>query len=125
MKMEKSPPELIEKFDRVFPADPRAQRRPMFGFAAAFVNGNHFGGLFERHIVLRLGEADRQLLQDQHGATPFAPMGHPMSGYVTVPDALVADEEQLRHWLGRALEHGAAMPPKTAKPKKTTPKSRR
>ncbi|SRR6266508_1098104 len=118
MKMQKSPPELVETFDRAFPEDARAQRRQMFGFPAGFVNGNHFGGLFADHVVLRLAEADRRALAEQYGAVPFAPMGRPMSGYVVVPDPIVNDAALLREWLIRALEHAAAMPakqPKTAK----------
>jgi TfoX/Sxy family transcriptional regulator of competence genes len=112
MKMQKSPPELVETFDRAFPEDARAQRRQMFGSPAGFVNGNHFGGLFADHVVLRLAEADRRALAEQYGAVPFAPMGRPMS------DPIVNDAALLREWLIRALEHAAAMPakqPKTAK----------
>jgi TfoX/Sxy family transcriptional regulator of competence genes len=82
------------------------------------VNGNHFGGLFENHVVLRLGEADRRALAEQHGAVPFAPMGRPMTGYIIAPDPIVDDQAQLRTWLTRALEHAAALPAKAAKPKK-------
>jgi len=129
--MQKSSPELIEAFKRAFPDDPRAEQRPMFGFPAGFVNGNHFGGLFEEEVVLRLSEADRNILIEQHGAEQFAPMGRPMTGYLLAPRPIVEDPEQLRAWLDRALDYGASLPPKqpkaakansTAKPK-TAPKA--
>jgi TfoX/Sxy family transcriptional regulator of competence genes len=113
--MQKSSPQLIEAFKRAFPDDPRAEQRPMFGFPAGFVNGNHFGGLFEEEVVLRLSEADRRTLVEQHGAEQFAPMGRPMSGYVLAPRPIVEDPQQLRAWLIRALEYGASLPPKQAK----------
>ena len=46
MAWKKSPPALIETFDAVLPGAP-AERRLMFGYPAAFVNGNMFMSLFE------------------------------------------------------------------------------
>ena len=51
MKMDKSSPALEQTFADAFPDDPRAERRKMFGYAAGFVNGKHFGGLFADQIV--------------------------------------------------------------------------
>src|SRR5260370_13620500 len=96
MKMEKSPPELEKIFEGVFPDDPRAERRKMFGFPSGVVNGNMFGGLFERDVVLRLGEADLSLMINEYGAGQFEPMGRAMKGYVTVPAAIVAEPGRLR-----------------------------
>jgi TfoX/Sxy family transcriptional regulator of competence genes len=118
MKMEKSPPELERLFDSVFPADPRAERRKMFGYAAGFVNGNHFGGLFASEVVVRLGEADLQLITAEHDAAPFMPMGKAMTGYVIIPPAIVDEPERLREWLQCAFEYGASLPPKEKKPPK-------
>src|SRR5439155_21018782 len=103
-KWEKSPPELEKTFYDVFPDDPRAERKKMFGYPAGFVNGNMFGGLWQTEIVLRLGDADRERITAEHGAEPFEPMGRPMKGYVTVPQAVVTDAGQLRDRLKRALQ---------------------
>src|SRR5437867_1378821 len=92
----------------------------MFGFPSGFVNGNHFGGLFEGEVVLRLSEADRNILIEQHGAQQFAPMGRPMTCHQLVPLPIVEDREQLRAWLARALDYGVSLPltqPKPAKAK--------
>src|SRR5947208_466286 len=124
--MQKSSPELIEAFKHAFPDDPRAEQRPMFGIPSGFVNGNHFGGLFEEEVVLRLSEADRNILIEQHGAEQFAPMGRPITGYLLAPRPIVEDPARLRAWLARALDYGVSLPPKqpkaakaksTAKPK--------
>jgi TfoX/Sxy family transcriptional regulator of competence genes len=115
MKLQKSSPELEKTFEEVFPDDPRAERKKMFGFSAGFVNGNMFGGLFENHMVLRLGDADRQAITAQHGAAPFEPMGRPMTGYVTVPPTILAEQRRLREWVNRAFEYGASLPPKEKK----------
>ena len=50
MAWKKSPPALIETFDAVLPGAP-AERRSMFGYPAAFVNGNLFMSLFEDEHV--------------------------------------------------------------------------
>jgi len=114
----KSPPELVELFDRVRPEDPRAERRQMFGYPACFVNGNLFASLFEDHVILRLGDKHRAELAKLGGA-PFEPMkGRPMTGYLMAPPRLVADEAALRKWVARALDFGAGLPPKAAKKKK-------
>ena len=109
MEWQKSPQELEKTFDDAFPDDPRAQRKKMFGYPAGFVNGNMFGGLWQSSIVLRLGDADRERISNEHGAEPFEPMGRPMKGYVTIPDAIVADHGQLRDWLHRGVEYAAVM----------------
>ena len=118
MKLQKSPPELETVFEQVFPDDPRAERRKMFGFPSGVVNGNMFGGLFEQDIVLRLGAADLHMIVTEYGAQPFEPMGRPMTDYVTVPPAIVQEPQRLREWLQRAFEHAAALPPKEKKPPK-------
>jgi TfoX/Sxy family transcriptional regulator of competence genes len=115
MKMQKSSPEMEKTFEDAFPSDPRAERRKMFGFQAGFVNGNHFGGLFEDQLVLKLSEADRQTLATEHRGAPFMPMGKPMTGYVTVPPAIVGKPQQLHEWVGRAFEYCASLPPKDKK----------
>jgi TfoX/Sxy family transcriptional regulator of competence genes len=128
VKLRKSPPELEQTFEAAFPADPRAQRKKMFGFSAGFVNGNMFGGLFEDQVVLRLSPADRQTLSDEHGAEPFMPMGRPMTGYLLVPASVLSEPDRLRDWVARAFAFAAALPAKAPKPRAATapkPKSPR
>jgi hypothetical protein len=54
----KSPPELVEVFEAVFPGPP-AVARQMFGYPTGFVNGNMFMGLHQHNMVLRLPEGPR------------------------------------------------------------------
>jgi TfoX/Sxy family transcriptional regulator of competence genes len=124
MKMQKSPPELERTFGAAFPADPRAERRKMFGFPSGVVNGNMFGGLFEQYMVLRLGDADRQTMVTEYGAAPFEPMGRPMTGYVTVPPIILQEPDRLREWVQRAFEFSASLPPKVKKPPKAKKSAR-
>lgn len=43
----KTSPELVAAFDKALPASLGITRRPMFGYASAFVNGNWFAGTFQ------------------------------------------------------------------------------
>src|SRR5258707_13974498 len=98
MKMEKSPPELEQIFEAAFPDDPRAERRKMFGFPPGVVNGNMFGGLFERDVELRLAEPDLALMVNDYGAGRFEPMGEAMKSHVTGRPAIGEEPERLREW---------------------------
>jgi TfoX/Sxy family transcriptional regulator of competence genes len=108
----KSPPELVSAFAAAVAGLPGAEPRKMFGFPAAFVNGNLFTGLFEDRWFVRLPEAERIELAGA-GAASFEPMpGRPMREYVELPPALLADEAARDGWLRRALAHAEGLPPK-------------
>ena len=124
MKLAKSPPELIARFDEVLPSG--VERRVMFGYPAGFVNGNMFMGLFAEHMILRLEESDRRRLLAVKGAAPFEPMpGRPMREYVVVPPAFIAAPVKLRAWVKRALEYAFEMPVKAPKAKKPAAKKKK
>jgi TfoX/Sxy family transcriptional regulator of competence genes len=119
----KTSPELVAAFDKALPASPGVTRRPMFGYASAFVNGNMFAGTFQDAIVVRLAESDRVALLKLKGAAPFEPMGRPMKEYVVVPASIVATPKALGAWIERGHRYALALPAKSAA-KHTTPKTR-
>ena len=115
MKWQKSPPELIEKFDFLVPGPP-AVRRSMFGYPAAFVNGNMFMGLHQSDLVLRLSAEERQEFLKLAGARVFEPMpGRPMREYVVVPPTLLSEHGKLARWVTKAFEYGTSLKPKEKK----------
>ena len=110
---EKSPPELVARFDAVAERHPEAQRRKMFGYPALFVGGNLVTGLFADSWMIRLAEPDLDELLALPGATPFSPMaGRTMKGYATLPRDVVADDAALDGWLERAIALGKTLPAK-------------
>jgi len=117
----KTSPELVAAFDRAVPTSPAVARRPMFGYASAFVNGNMFAGTFQDSIVVRLAETDRAALLKLKGAAPFEPMGHPMKEYVLVPASIVSKPKELGAWIERGHRYALTLPAKGAT-KKTTAK---
>jgi TfoX/Sxy family transcriptional regulator of competence genes len=117
---EKSPPELVARFDQLALRAPGATRKLMFGYPSLVLGGHMFMGLFQDHLVLRLGADDRSALMELGGQV-FAPMaGRPMKDYVVVPEALVADTSAMATWVERALACAESVPPK--KPKAVKPR---
>jgi TfoX/Sxy family transcriptional regulator of competence genes len=109
----KTSPELVAAFHKALPPSPRVTRRPMFGYASAFVNGNMFAGTFQDAIVVRLAEGDRVALLKVKGAAPFEPMGRPMKEYVVVPASVVATPKALSAWIERGHRYALALPAKS------------
>src|SRR5262245_5546954 len=111
MAWSKSPPALVATFESVFPEG--AEQRQMFGYPAGFVGGNMFMGLWQQHLVLRLGDKERAKFLALDGAAQFEPMpGRPMKEYVIAPPSMVARASSLRPWVAKALAHAAALPAK-------------
>lgn len=110
---EKSPPELVERFDTVAGRFPEAERRKMFGYPALFVGGNLVTSLFADHWTIRLADDDRAELMSLPGASDFEVMpGRTMRGYAVLPPDVVADDRRLDAWVRRAIDHGMTLPPK-------------
>ena len=110
---EKSPPELIARFDEVAGRFGQAQRRKMFGYPALFVGGNLATNLFADSWTVRLGPADLEALLELPGATPFSPMpGRSMTGYATLPPDMIHDDVALDTWISRAIAFAASLPAK-------------
>mgnify|MGYP002391653370 CR=1 FL=1 len=115
MAWRKSPASLVSTFENALPDDARVQRRQMFGYPAAFANGNLFTGLHQDDLMVRLTEADREKLKEL-GGTTFAPMpGRSMREYVVVPPAIVSDKRALKRWMARSLAFACALPVKKPK----------
>ena len=112
----KATPELVAAFDRALPAKGGIERRRMFGYPSAFVNGNMFAGVFADRIFVRLPPDQRAELLRLAGARPFEPMpGRPMKDYMVVPTATHGRPRELATWIARASRHAAALPAKTKK----------
>jgi TfoX/Sxy family transcriptional regulator of competence genes len=118
MAWTKSPQSLIDLFDKSVPSSPSVSRRKMFGYPAAFANGNLFIGLHQDDFVMRLSEEDRARFSAEYGMRTFEPMkGRPMREYVRLPEELLANARKRAPWIKRSLQYVEAIQPK-AKPSK-------
>jgi TfoX/Sxy family transcriptional regulator of competence genes len=111
---QKSNPALVERFLAGLPLTQGVERRQMFGYPCAFINGNMFAGLHEQRLIVRLPE--------QASAQPFEVMGKVMKEYAAIEDALDCPPAQFRDWIARALAYAGGLPPKKPKVKKATVK---
>ena len=110
---EKSPPELVQRFDAVAARFPEAERRKMFGYPALFIGGNLVTSLFGASWTIRLSDDARAELLALPGAHDFEVMpGRRMSGYAVLPADVVADDGRLDDWVRRAITHGLTLPAK-------------
>jgi TfoX/Sxy family transcriptional regulator of competence genes len=108
-----APEALVRRFTEAIRAVPEAQVRKMFGYPAAFINGNMFTALFQEDIILRLSPADRTSLLEDGDAKPFEPMpGRPMREYVALPPAIVSSPADLHGWIEKARAHVRSLPAK-------------
>ena len=114
----KAPPELVKAFEDAIATVPGAQPRKMFGYPAAFVNGQMFTGVFQDRLFVRLPESGRAELE-RLGGKPFEPMpGRPMREYAEVPFGVLRSKTALADWIRRAFDYASALPAKgTAKTK--------
>lgn len=120
MAWEKSPQWLVELFVASLPDRPALERRKMFGFQSAFVNGNMFAGLFEDICFARLPPDVRAELDAEYGERHFEPMpGRPMRAYAVIPEDILEDEQAFARLLDAAYSHAGALPAKVKKPRKT------
>jgi TfoX/Sxy family transcriptional regulator of competence genes len=121
----KVPAEHHPIFRAALPKDPRVDTLPMFGGLAAKVNGNIFAGLFGRSAMIWLPEDERAEALALEGAAPFDPMGdgRARSEKVMLPEAMMEDPDELRHWLARAFKAAKKLPLKVKAPKKAPKKA--
>lgn len=109
----KSPEPLVRTFENAMKDFPMAQQRKMFGFPAAFINGNMFAGLFNDKMTLRLSPDASASLK---GAIPFEIMpGRAMKGWFEVPQKILKSPKELNAWMEKALRFTKTMPEKGKK----------
>lgn len=110
-----TPEAVAERFRASVAGIEGAEVRKMFGFPAAFINGNMVAGTFRDAILVRLAKPDLEA-QLAAGWSTFEPMpGRPMTGYLLVPPDVAADPDALRGWTERAAAYVRTLPPKASR----------
>jgi TfoX/Sxy family transcriptional regulator of competence genes len=113
MAWRKSSPELARAFDEALPQCALVERRKMFGYMAAFVNGNMFAGLHQDDVLVRLPEAERQALLASGGRYFEPTPGRVMKNYLLLPEA--GDGAMLALYLQKAFDHTSQLPAKSSR----------
>lgn len=118
-KWQKAPPALVETFGALIARFPEAEPKKMFGYPAAFVNGNMALGLWQETCILKLSPDDLADFLALPGAARFEPMkGRPMKEYGQMPESLLTSEAEFLRWIKKSLDYVSSLPPKIKKRKK-------
>lgn len=122
----KIPAENHPLFLDAVPADRRVTTVKMFGGICGMVNGNMFGGLFARSVIVRLSPEDQKRAMKLDGTQPFDPMGNGrvMTDTLLLPEDVMDDRQALRGWLQRALDFTATLPKKARRDTKPSTSAR-
>lgn len=99
--------------------DVAAEEKKMFGGVAFMVNTHMACGLIKDDLMVRVGPEgyDAALRRGAREMTVFS--GRPMRGMVLVPGGMLADDAELRDWVGQGVSWALAEPAKA--PKATRP----
>jgi TfoX N-terminal domain len=88
------------------------EEKKMFGGIGFLLNGNMLVGVWKELLIVRLGAEDGdEALKEPH-VRVFDITGRPMSGWVLVDPAGVADDRALGGWIERALKFVRTLPAK-------------
>ena len=83
------------------------------------VNGHMFSYLSkEGELGLRLSAEDRAAFVEKYKSEPFIQYGAVMKEYVSVPDDLLANTDELKDYLAISYNYVSALKPKPTKKKK-------
>jgi hypothetical protein len=91
---------------------PGLVEKKMFGGVGFLVQGNMACGVHGDDLIARVGSARYKEALDLPHTKPFDMTGRPMSGWVMVTPAGVANEEDLRAWVRQGLEYALSLPAK-------------
>jgi TfoX-like protein len=109
--------ERLELFDRLIATQSDVARK---GATVPYtsLNGHMFGFLSGTGtLALRLPSADRKTFIERYHAAIHEAYGTVMRDWVTVPDALFADTNELAPWFRASYAYVAAMTPKATRRK--------
>ena len=95
----------------------------MFGGLCFLVNGNMAGGVVGSELMLRVGPDayDECLAIDEAREMDFT--GRALKGMIYVGEDGIAEDEDLEGWIDRGFRFAASLPPKQAKPRRTSEKA--
>ena len=110
-----APPEKAEQYDRLIASVPEIERK---GAANPYtsLNGNMFSYLhFSGLMALRLSPSDRLAFLEKYQTKLFEAYGIVQKEYVTVPEHLLENTDELRPYLLMSLEYAKSLKPKPTK----------
>lgn len=107
---------LVGRLREVVGARVPVVERRMFGGVAFLVGGHMAVGVSGRQgaLMVRVPPDDTQRLLAEPGARPFEMRGKALVGWLLVEPGVVADDDELHHWVDVGLAHAGSLPAKDA-----------
>jgi hypothetical protein len=91
---------------------PGLVEKKMFGGVGFMVQGNMACGIHGEDMIARVGPELYELALARPYTRPFDMTGRPMSGWVLVAPAGVADDQELAAWIRMGVEYALSLPSK-------------
>lgn len=86
--------------------------KKMFGGLAFMLRGNMCVGVINDDLMVRVGKENHAEAAALPHARPMDFTGRPMQGFLYVAPEGVADEPDLRAWVGRGVAYSGTLPEK-------------
>lgn len=103
---------LAERIRQELDGQEGIEEKQMFGGLSFLMNGNMAVGIIKEDMVVRCDpEAFDELVALPH-ARPMDFSGRPMKGWIYVAPEGVAEDEDLRVWIGRGVDYARSLKPK-------------
>lgn len=112
------PQEKIDLYDQLIATNPEIERKGKTNPYTSY-NGHMFSHLSKTGTLgLRLPKEDREAFLEKYNTTLYESYGAIMKEYVTVPDDLLMNTEELKPYLDISFEYIKTLKPKATKKKK-------
>jgi TfoX/Sxy family transcriptional regulator of competence genes len=103
---------LVDRIRWILRQTRKIEEKKMFGGVGFLLNGNMLVGVWKSSLIVRLGpELGAESLKLPH-VKEFDVTGRPMTGWVIVEPEGLESDEQLSHWIERAMGFVATLPAK-------------
>ena len=80
------------------------EEKKMFGGVGFLLNGNMLVGVWKDSLIVRLGSDEGEVALLEPHVKAFDITGRPMKGWVRVEPEGVAQNDQLKDWIQRAMK---------------------
>ncbi len=88
------------------------EEKKMFGGVGFLLNGNMLVGVWKENLIVRIGIDAYEATLAEPSVVEFDITGRSMKGWVMVEPEGVDEDEDLKKWIGRAIEFVETLPGK-------------
>jgi TfoX/Sxy family transcriptional regulator of competence genes len=89
-----------------------SSEQKMFGGICFMIHGNMCVGSWKGSLIVRLDKEQHDQIQAEPHVKPMDITGKVMRGWARVEPSGIQSDEDLRHWIDRAVQYVRTLPPK-------------